>query len=929
MIPASAEPERHEEKGADVEDNYGVPISLIAPNYTDATKLTVEELEQLTNRAPIRSKVEGTAEGLGPYHFPRRLPFVPTKNLGDPPVAIPKTRKEFNDADRKAVEKNFRAKKILVCGIGPDEYNKILACQSDKEIWEALQTAHEGTTQVKQFKIDMLTTEYELFRMQDDESVQEMHTRFTSIINELHSLAETIPRNKLVKKILSMLPSSWQSKVNAITEAKDFQELTIDELDQYKNNSDKAAKRNPVPNRRFNRKNAADNVVKQALAAWGDSSRKSGEDDETGNSSMMAVESESTKETDRGLGFKGKRFLTTLIASTLLYLTIGFATTAVTMGTLKKTVRSDGTLKGSSQQWYMDSGYSRHITGSTNDFLSLKSLQGGNVSFGNGKKGYILGVGRIGKSLSHSIENVYYVNGLKTKDETFEVFVAFVKKIQVKMGNKVACIRSNHGTEFDNVKFDEFCTGNGITHNGVVERKNSTLEDMARTMLIDSGITSISGQKLSILRATWCKCFVHNNGKESLGKFDAKSDEGIFLEYSSQSKTYKDRHVDQDGEPLSVPGEVIDMVNGKADMMSHVKESSEEDANTSPSIGEEPGPPIITTEAENRVVDEVQGTPLCEVRSNQEYQSDMPGSSTNETQAPNWRFKKPKNIKEALKDVDSITAMQEELHQFEKNKPPGFECNEHPDHVFKLDKALYGLKQAPKVWYERLSKFLLEYGFARGKIDNTLFLKKRGRNLLIVQVYIDDIIFGATPDSLCEEFAKLIGSELEISMIGELNFFLGLQVKQSKKGTLISQQKHIKELLKRFDMEALKVIDTPSAKGTRLDMDKPGSPVNQTMYRGIIGSLLYLTASRSYIVFSVGLYARKIMSGMAHFLGSCLISWGTRKQNSVALSTAEAEYVDTLDDYRANKHLRLYTLVKRAKLTDKRSVREPGSPDTS
>ncbi|XP_075085081.1 uncharacterized protein LOC142168316 [Nicotiana tabacum] len=98
-------------------------------------------------------------------------PFVPMKTIGEPAVKVPKTRKEYNDADRQAVEKNFRAIKILVCGIGPDEYNRISACQSTKEIWEALQTAHEGTTQVKQSKIDMLTTDYELFRMKDDESI--------------------------------------------------------------------------------------------------------------------------------------------------------------------------------------------------------------------------------------------------------------------------------------------------------------------------------------------------------------------------------------------------------------------------------------------------------------------------------------------------------------------------------------------------------------------------------------------------------------------------------------------------------------------------------------------------------------------------------------------------------------------------------------
>ncbi|XP_070015280.1 uncharacterized protein [Nicotiana sylvestris] len=130
-------------------------------------------------------------------------------------------RKEFNDANKKAIEKNFPAKTVLVCGIGPDEYNKISACQSAKKIWEALQTAHEGTTHVKQSKINMLNTKYELFRMKDDEFIHDMHTCFTSIIIELHSLGEVISRNKLLRKILSVLPDSWENKVNAITEAKD------------------------------------------------------------------------------------------------------------------------------------------------------------------------------------------------------------------------------------------------------------------------------------------------------------------------------------------------------------------------------------------------------------------------------------------------------------------------------------------------------------------------------------------------------------------------------------------------------------------------------------------------------------------------------------------------------------------------------------
>ena len=84
-------------------------------------------------------------------------------------------------------------------------------------------------------------------------------------------------------------------------------------------------------------------------------------------------------------------------------------------------------------------------------------------------------------------------------------------------------------------------------------------------------------------------------------------------------------------------------------------------------------------------------------------------------------------------------------------QPPGFEDAELPNHVFRLNKTLYGLKQAPRAWYERLSKFLLKNGFKRGKIDNTLFLLKREQELLIIQVYVDDIIFGATSEHLCEE----------------------------------------------------------------------------------------------------------------------------------------------------------------------------------
>ncbi|XP_049406067.1 uncharacterized protein LOC125869654 [Solanum stenotomum] len=140
------------------------------------------------------------------------------------------TREEYNETDKKKIEKNYKPKKILVCGIGSDEYNKISACETTKEIWDCLKTSHEGTTQVKESKVYMFTTQYENFCIKEGETIHEINSRFTSITNELRWLGEPISPSKQVQKILKVLPKSWESKMNAITEEKDLKVLTMDEL---------------------------------------------------------------------------------------------------------------------------------------------------------------------------------------------------------------------------------------------------------------------------------------------------------------------------------------------------------------------------------------------------------------------------------------------------------------------------------------------------------------------------------------------------------------------------------------------------------------------------------------------------------------------------------------------------------------------------
>ncbi|KAJ9545510.1 hypothetical protein OSB04_025217 [Centaurea solstitialis] len=184
------------------------------------------------------------------------------------------------------------------------------------------------------------------------------------------------------------------------------------------------------------------------------------------------------------------------------------------------------------------------------------------------------------------------------------------------------------------------------------------------------------------------------------------------------------------------------------------------------------------------------------------------------------------------------------------SQPEGFVDRTKPNHVYILDKALYGLKQAPRAWYAHLSNALLDNGFYKGKIDHTLFIKTEGNDILLVQIYVDDIIFSSTNSNMCTWFSDLMTTRFEMSMLRELSFFLGLQVLQKPDGILINQSKYIGDLLKRFHMDKSSVAKTPMASGTLIGADPKGKPVDQKASRAIIGSLLYLTASRPDIMFA-------------------------------------------------------------------------------
>lgn len=172
-------------------------------------------------------------------------------------------------------------------------------------------------------------------------------------------------------------------------------------------------------------------------------------------------------------------------------------------------------------------------------------------------------------------------------------------------------------------------------------------------------------------------------------------------------------------------------------------------------------------------------------------------------------FSMSKGFKLHQMDVNSAFlngVLQEEVYV---RQPSGFESEKYPHQVYKSRKALYGLKQASRAWYGRLRGFLFERGFEMGKVDQTLFLLRQGKDILIVQVYVDDIVFGGSSNSIVARFAEDMSREFEMSMMGELQFFLGLQIKQSKEGTFVHQAKYTKDIVMKFKMEDSKAMATP------------------------------------------------------------------------------------------------------------------------
>nr|GEV32456.1 copia protein [Tanacetum cinerariifolium] len=514
-------------------------------------------------------------------------------------------------------------------------------------------------------------------------------------------------------------------------------------------------------------------------------------------------------------------------------------------------------------------------------------------------------------------------------------------------------VESVNGKKYILVIVDDYSR---FTWNGVVERRNRTLIKAARTMLIyaqaplflwaEAVTTACSTQNRSIIRLRHGKTpyeLLHNklpdlsflyvfgvlcyltNDSENLGKLQPRADIGIFIGYASKRKAFRiyNRRTRRIVETIHVDFDELTAMASKQSSTGPVLNEM-----TPATISSGLAPEVIASIDD--VIPPVQDD-LTSLPSLTTVDQDAPSASKSHTTAETQSSVIPQDVKEDNLDIEvahmgndplfgvpipevpyAQSSSTEELNEFERlkvwelvprpdkvmvitlNQPDGFVDQDNPNHMYKLKKALYGLKQAPRMWYDMLSSFLISQDFSKGSVDSTLFIRRNSNDLLLVQIYVDDIIFAASTLELCDLFANLMRLKFNMSMMGKISFFLGLQISQSPRGIFINQSKYALESLKKYGFESCDLVDTPMVEKSKLDEDKEGKAVDPSHYRGMIGTLFYLTASRPNLQFAICMCARyqaRLTEKHCAIYGRKAYKLVSKRQKSAAISSIEAEYI--------------------------------------
>nr|GEU65272.1 retrovirus-related Pol polyprotein from transposon TNT 1-94 [Tanacetum cinerariifolium] len=415
-----------------------------------------------------------------------------------------------------------------------------------------------------------------------------------------------------------------------------------------------------------------------------------------------------------------------------------------------------------------------------------------------------------------------WVKCLRSKDEALDFIIKFLKMIQVRLKVPVHRIRTDNGTEFVNQTLREYYEQADIgifigyaptkkafqIYNRHTRRIVESIHVEFDELMAMAYEQSSSGPVLNEMTpATISSGLVHKFSSSIPYVPPTRNDWDLLFQPMFEELLYPPPSVDPQAPEVIAPiADVIPLV--QAESTGSPSSTSIDQDSPSPNLYEE--------------------IPLMKIEKKVE---------SRESAAH-------KNMVVYQMDVKTMFLNGNLREEVYVSQPDGFVDPDNPNHVYKLKKALYGLKQAPRAWYDMLSSFLISQDFSKGSVDLKLFIYRNGNDLLLVQIYVDDIIFAASTPELCDLFVNLMCSKFKMSMMGKISFFLGLQISQSLRGIFINQSKYALDSLNKYGFKSCDPVDTLMVEKSKLDEDKEGKAVDPSHYRGIIGTLLYLTASR-------------------------------------------------------------------------------------
>ncbi|KAE8671027.1 hypothetical protein F3Y22_tig00112000pilonHSYRG00251 [Hibiscus syriacus] len=561
------------------------------------------------------------------------------------------------------------------------------------------------------------------------------------------------------------------------------------------------------------------------------------------------------------------------------------------------------------------------------------------------------------------------LNTLSKKSEAFEVFKKFKVMVEKATGRHIKAVRSDRGGEYTSTAFMEYCEEQGIRRfltapyspqqNGVTERKNRTILDMVRSML-----KSKKMPKEFWAEAVQCAIYVQNRcphvklddqtpQETWSGQKPTVSHLKVFgsVAYAHVPDQRRTKLEDKNAENISFEEALRD----KKWRTAMNEEIEAIDRNNTWELAELPkgSQPIGVKWVFKKKMNAQGEIERYKARLVAKGYKQKAGIDYDEVFAPVARMEtirllisQAAQFKWPIFQMDVKSAflngvLEEDIYI---EQPPGYVKVEEDKKVLKLKKALYGLKQAPRAWNTRIDTYFMENGFKKCPYEHALYAKKNGGNVLFVALYVDDLIFMGNNDEMIEEFKGTMTREFEMTDLGLMKFFLGLEVRQVETGIFVSQETYAKEILKKYNMENCNPVSTPMEPGAKLSKFDGGERVDASRYRSLVGSLRYLTCTRPDLSLSVGIVSRfmeepvyshwkalkrilryiqgtvslglfyskaedyklvgysdsdwcgdiddrKSTSGYVFFMGDTAFTWLSKKQPIVTLSTCEAEYV--------------------------------------